>query len=94
MEEVAFDFNLSNLSICGMSVRVYNAKNLPIPYRYHRDSNSSGAGQFLLSSAVILLVVWTIIMSSFGQIEEGARKSLIYLTRKAFLEHAIVELVL
>ena len=94
MEEVAFDFNLSNLSICGMSVRVYNAKNLPIPFRYHRDSYSSGAGQFLLSSAVILLVVWTIIMSSFGQIEEGARKSLIYLTRKAFLEHAIVELVL
>ena len=38
----------------------------------------------------------TIMMSSFGQTEQGAheiRKSLIYSTRKAFLERAVVELV-
>ena len=38
----------------------------------------------------------TVIMSSFGQIEQGAhyiRKSLIYSTRKTFLERAVVELV-
>ena len=38
---------------------------------------------------------WTVIVSSFRQIEQGAhmRESLIYLTRKAFLEHAVIELV-
>ena len=37
-----------------------------------------------------------VIVSSLGQIEEGAhyiRKYLIYSTRIAFLEHAVVELV-
>ena len=37
-----------------------------------------------------------VIVSSFGQIEQGVhyiRKSLIYSTRKAFLEKAVVELV-
>ena len=39
---------------------------------------------------------WTVIVSSFRQIEQGAhhmRNSLIYSTGKAFLEHAVVELV-
>ena len=38
----------------------------------------------------------TVIVSSFGQIEQGApyiRKSLIYSMRKVFVEHAVVELV-
>ena len=38
----------------------------------------------------------TVIVSSFGQIQHGAhyvRKSLIYSMRKAFLEHAMVEVV-
>ena len=35
----------------------------------------------------------TIIMSSFGEIEQDARESLIYSTRKVFLEHAVVEVV-
>ena len=38
----------------------------------------------------------TVIVSSFGQIEQGEhhiRKSLIFPTRKAFLERAMVELV-
>ena len=38
----------------------------------------------------------TVIVLSFGQIEQGAhyiRKSLIYSTRKAFLEHTVVEIV-
>ena len=35
----------------------------------------------------------TVIMSSFGEIEQGAQKFLIYSTRKALLEKPVVELV-
>ena len=38
----------------------------------------------------------TVIVSSFGEIEKGVhyiRKLLIYSKRKAFIEHAVVELV-
>ena len=58
----------------------------------------SANGNVLLLSGLVPVsdtYRWTIIVSSFRQIEQGAyhRKALIYSTRKADLEHAVVELV-
>ena len=64
--------------------------------------SASGNGSALTSKVSLLnddtyrIVCATVIVSSFGEIEQGAYyigNSLIYLMRKAFLERTVVELV-
>ena len=50
----------------------------------------------LLNDDTYQLVCVTVIVSSFGQVEQGVhyiRKSLNYSTRRAFLEYTVVELI-